>query len=332
MSVVIVSRRQQTPRDTTSPEVPLIDMGELPDGRVRQEPVTYHGLEGGLFDGGSNTPPAAHVTAGLASAALVEPLDTSGNPSPTGKIVVSSIGMSNMQGEMCITTASNITDPGSCTVGSLMQRCAADATINPVVEVVLGAQTNQTIPEWNDASDANWNRVRDDILAPQGLSQAQVQVLLLKNVIANPTVPLPSEDADVYAVYEGLKDIITLAKARYPNLRQVFMTSRVYAGWNASDPGNARHPEPFAYESGFAVKWLISDYIAGTFAPGPFITWGPYAWCNGDTPRSDGLTWPQSYLTGDGIHPSTGGGVPAWGGLWHDFLKTSPYTEPWFVA
>jgi len=56
---------------------------------------TYLGFQGGLYEGGSNTVPADHAAVGAARAAAVQPLDTSGNPSPSGKMVLLSVGMSN---------------------------------------------------------------------------------------------------------------------------------------------------------------------------------------------------------------------------------------------
>src|SRR5258708_20546002 len=136
--------------------------------------------------------------------------------------------------------------------------------------------------------DNQYDRVRDTILAaaskapsaPAGcggppnltpcLTEKQVQVLWIKN--ANPRPGIANEptlcDATVSGcvndsgteaiLYESqLGQIIRAAKLRYPNLQQVFLSMRIYAGY-ATDGLN---PEPYAYEYGFSAKWLLKARI-----------------------------------------------------------------------
>src|SRR5882724_5239204 len=56
---------------------------------------TYKGEQGGLYPGGVNTIPAAHLKAGLELARRIAPLDAEGRESASGKIVLISVGMSN---------------------------------------------------------------------------------------------------------------------------------------------------------------------------------------------------------------------------------------------
>ena len=90
---------------------------------------------------------------------------------------------------------------------------------------------------------------------------------------------------------------------RFPNLKQGFLTSRIYAGY-ASTPLN---PEPHAYETAFADKWLIAEQIAGKSDLQPWLAWGPYLWADGMKPRQDGLIWTREDLGPDGTHPSPSG-------------------------
>jgi hypothetical protein len=138
-------------------------------------------------------------------------------------------------------------------------------------------------------------------------------------------------------------DIVRTLKARYPNLQMVFLSSRTYAGYAQRDLS----PEPYAYETGFAVKWLIEAQIrqmaSGSASPlvgdlnydsaAPWLAWGPYLWADGDTPRQeDGLVWlPEDFGAEDGTHPSVLGREKV-ARLLLDFFKTSPFTGCWFLA
>ncbi len=64
--------------------VPLTDMTAL-----------YKGEDGGLYGGGMNEPPDAHLAAHLKASKQIRPLDANGEPSEPGKIGLITIGFSN---------------------------------------------------------------------------------------------------------------------------------------------------------------------------------------------------------------------------------------------
>jgi hypothetical protein len=309
--------------------IPLIDMGRR----------TYLGHPGGLYPGGMNEPPGPHAAAGLARAALVQPLDGGGSPSPTGRYVLLSIGMSNTTQEFC--------SPGGglpCAPWTFMGQAAADPEVEHTrLAIANGALGGRSAPFWDSPNDPDYNRVRDTVLAPQGLTERQVQVVWVKVANPQPQVSLPHANADAYVLESQMGNIVRALKVRYPNVQQVFLSSRIYAGY-ATTPLN---PEPYAYEAGFAVKWLIEaqvrqmqggilivDVRAGNLAydnPAPWIAWGPYLWADGLNPRSDGLTWAAADLSADGTHPSPSGQQKV-GSLLMAFFKGSPFTRCWFVA
>jgi hypothetical protein len=127
-------------------------------------------------------------------------------------------------------------------------------------------------------------------------------------------------------------------KARYPNLRLAYLSSRIYAGYATT----ALNAEPYAYESAFAVRWLIQAQIKGdprlNYLPergevkAPLLLWGPYLWGDGVRPRkADGLVWRREDLGPDGTHPSDSGRQKV-AELLLAFFKTDPTARPWFLA
>ncbi|MDQ6624983.1 MAG: PKD domain-containing protein [Verrucomicrobiota bacterium] len=135
-----------------------------------------------------------------------------------------------------------------------------------------------------------------------------------------------------------LEIIVRNLKAKFPNIKISYLSTRSRAYTNTVTDLN---PEPFAYETGFAVKWAIEDQIKGAdnlnFDPAkgvvaaPLILWGPYIWADGLTARSDGFTWLCSDLESDFTHPSASGGVPKVADQLLAFFKTDPTATPWFL-
>ena len=312
--------------------IPLIDMAD----------TTYFGFEGGLYPDGSNTMPEAHRHEALQRTQHMEPLDTLGIPDPVGgKIVMLSVGMSQTAEEFC--ERDYLED--ICNEWSFMGKAEDDPEVNHTTLVLVnGADNGSYTTRWDDPKEETYDRVRDERLTPAGVTEAQVQIVWTKlsNPDASERPSLPDPGADAYEMMIYMGDIIRSLKTRYPRLKLVFITSRSYGGY-ASLTSNS--PEPWAYETGFAMKWMIEaqinqmasgtiDSLAGDLnydTVAPWIGWGPYWWADGDNPRSDGLSWPREYYDDGGGHLSKTGEDAA-AQILLDFFKTSDLSTPWFLA
>lgn len=294
-------------------------------------------FQGGLYEGGTNTIPADHAAAGMAQAALIQPLDSNGRASATGRMVMISVGMSNTTQEFC--AAGN---PAPCETWSFVGQAARDAAVNhSTLLLINGARGSQTADTWDSPTDPNYDYIRDRDLTPAGVSETQVQIAWLKVANPQPMSSLPAQNSDAYRLVSQMGNILRAMKTRYPNLRIVYISSRIYAGYATT----ALNPEPYAYESGFAVKWLVQAQIeqmrsgrldarAGDLnynSAAPWIAWGAYLWADGMNPRSDGSTWARADLASDGTHPSQSGQQKV-GAMLLVFLHQEPTARSWFVA
>jgi hypothetical protein len=101
-------------------------------------------------------------------------------------------------------------------------------------------------------------------------------------------------------------------KTAFPNVKMAFVSTRTRSYSNNMASLN---PEPYAYETGFGVKWMIEKQISGDpslqfsgpNALAPYLCWGPYFWIDGQNRRSDGAIWNCNDLISDFTHPSFSG-------------------------
>ncbi len=291
--------------------IPLTDLGAQ----------QYQGFTGGLYAGGKNQRPADHETAGRKQASEVRALDASGQPAPTGKIVLLTLGMSNT----------------SQATQGFRAAASQDPTVNPAVLIVNGAQGGMTAERMMDpadgASGTRYWQVVDTMLANAGVTREQVQAVWIKQADAAPREGFPG-----YArkLQSELKRIVQLLPGRFPHLKLAYLSSRTFAGW-ARTPLN---PEPVAYESGFSVKWLVEEQTRGdasmNFAAGrgpvrsPWLSWGPYLWANGTKRRGDGFSYEEGDFSQDGTHESPSGQRKI-GAALLQFFKTDSTTRGWFT-
>jgi len=283
----------------------------------------YQGYKGGLYPDGKNERPAAHEAAGLVLARKVQPLDKDGKPSGDGKIVLLSVGMSNT----------------SQASEGFMKQLAQEKDKHPHVLFVNGAVGGQTAaaiqdPDDNGRGSKYWAEV-DARLQRAGVSRAQVQAIWIKQADAAPSAGFPKYAQTLQA---ELTRIVQIFPGRFPNAKLVYLSSRTYGGYAKT----ALNPEPYAYESGFAVKWLIEQQLKGDAAlnydpakgavKAPWLSWGPYLWANGSTRRADGFSYAESdFSPQDGTHQSPSGQEKV-GKLLLQFFKVDATARPWFLA
>jgi len=296
--------------DCTRTSLGLTPIDDLGEG-------SYQDAQGGLYPGGGNERPSSHEEPGQLLADAIVPLDASGNPDGSGRYALISVGMSNTTQEFQRFVPLASADPGG----------------DPQLAVVDGAQGGMTADDWADPSHPAWGTL-DGRLAAAGLTPQQVAIAWVKVADAGPTNGWPAYAQQLQSEMTAILHTLT---DRYPNLRLAYVSSRIYAGYAST----SLNPEPYAYESGFAVKWAIEDQLAGSPSlnwdpeagpvESPWLSWGPYLWADGLVPRSDGLTWACSELASDGTHPSASGASKV-AGLLLDFFKQDSTARLWFNA
>lgn len=294
--------------------LPLTELGANTYTRMDGQATTF---TGGLYPGGSNTRPPAHEMAGLSAAAQITPLDQNGQPDASrGRIGMVSIGMSNTNAEF----------------DTFIYQANNDSQVNPQLLLINGALPNQTADRWVDPDSIAWQAL-DQQLSTRQISPLQIQVAWVKLTLTGGG-DFPAKTQELQS---DLEIIARNLKSRFPNLRIAYYSSRI---WSYTYY-RGLSPEPLAFETGFAVKWMIEKQIQGhpdlNFDPAagevkaPFLSWGPYLWANGQTPREDGLTWQLQDLTYDCTHPTLSGRQKV-ADLLMDFFKTDSTTQNWFLV
>ncbi len=277
----------------------------------------FNSYQGGLYPNGTNVRPEVHNNAGIDLAGNILPLDTAGNyNAANGRIVLLSVGMSNCAQEF----------------QEFINSTNGAAYINSKLSVINGAQGGQTIDIIINPNANFWTVIKQR-LNSAGLSEKQVQAVWFKEAQSNPA------DTSFPGYPDSLKSKFKIAmgvmKEKYENLNLCYLASRIYAGYAST----GLNPEPFAYYSGWSVKWMIEDQINGDTSliyngsdpNSPWLSWGPYLWADGLIPRSDGLTWncPADYAA-DGTHPSVNGRQKV-ADLLIDFFLSDETAKPWFL-
>lgn len=278
----------------------------------------YEGEDGGLYGGGRNEPPEPHARRAKAAFAQVVPRDKEGKPDAAGTIGFISVSMSNATQEF-----------------SAFKRLAdMDPAKSRQLTIVDCAQGGQTMARWTEPEGRCWAEAFRRLDAA-GVSPAQVQVAWVKLANAGPSGSLEQHgrqlERDTIAT-------LRLLRQRFPSLQVAYLGSRIYGGYAST----LLNPEPFAYEGGFVVRWVIQDQIRGMpelnadpdrgEQVAPVLLWGPYLWADGrNGRRQDDLVYLPEDFARDGTHPSAAG-VDKIAREMLRFFKTDRFTGGWFAG
>ena len=279
--------------------IPLTDLGS----------TQYFGFTGGLYPSGQNSRPGTYEKAGVAIGATVQPVNRDGKASTSGKIVMIATGMSNASREFLQFT----------------RLADTDARRNPNLVMIDAARNGAAATDIALPFGDYWKHV-DSQLQRCDVSAAQVQVVWLKTALAHEAHGFPEK---ARLLQRALRSIVGILSTKFPQLKLVYVSSRIYGGYSETDLSS----EPIAYESAFAVKWLIQERITNPNhdRSRPWVSWGPYLWADGLTPRSDGLIWERSDFEPDGVHPSAQG-VSKVATMLLEFFQSDTAAKSWFLS
>jgi hypothetical protein len=223
-----------------------------------------------------------------------------------------------------------------------IQQAAADKATNPSLVLVNGAQGGISAFHVGQPSNTTkgtkfWTTV-DERLKKAGVTRQQVQAAWIEDM--DPLTG-PDEIKKGFPPYARTLEaefakIAQVVSERFPNVKLLYLTSHYYSGFSKG----AAIQEPYAYETGFAVKWVIERQIGGdkelNYNPNrgavkaPWLSWGPYTWANGSSKRADGLFYEEKDYVPDGIHLSDEGKEKVAQRLLQ-FFKTDSTCKGWFV-
>jgi hypothetical protein len=219
-----------------------------------------------------------------------------------------------------------------------IQDAYADPSINPNLVIVSAAMPRASAYLWSGSTFGGWTDITDFFLPQNGVTANQVVAAWVLTTDGDIPGVFPGDMVQLQAEFESIAQNL---HSLFPNLTMAFYTSRFYAGYGNGQPGTVS-PEPYAYESAFAVRGMIQDQLNGlasmNYNPAngtvkaPWVAWGDYDWANGLNARPDGFAWNcQDFMLNNGEHNSPPGSEKD-ANLMLNFFRTNDATVPWFLA
>ncbi len=282
----------------------------------------FNGYPGGLYAGSKNTPSGQYLKDAMDLAKTIVPLDTAGNPSPNGSIVLAGVGASNPRTEFEAFTSI----------------AAGSGNTNARLRMLNTCIGGQGVQKMNVATDNYWKSAFK-MLDSMQLSAKQVQVAWIETDNTGskdtnfPSAPL--------ALVGDLKLLLQTLKIKFPNLKLCYLSARAYSGWappNGSGVGGGLLA-PRDYYNGWAIKWLIDsaalgakglEYKGATVSV-PMPLYGSYNWTNAGQTRKDGFSLDCNTDVGsDGLHLTAAGEQKIGQNIYNTFAADTT-AKLWFL-
>lgn len=265
----------------------------------------YEGFQGGLYPLGTNTenPASTHYKKGKTYAKNLKPLDADGNINyENGVVLMAGYGPS-LPGQIMNKFVPIVRD-------SLDAAYHTNPCFDAMNLCVGGKGLESAI---GASADTYWETIVDKVIE-KGYTPEQVQVGWMyfndKFDTLSPEQTFPETPEQVT---DDLITYLHILMDYFPNMKIMFISGRHYGGF--ADSLLEQYPaisEPSSYWNNFSVKWLIERQINadpalkyyGAGVKAPFVTWGPYFWVDGETPRAtDGMQYTCNVFNPeDGYH------------------------------
>ena len=255
----------------------------------------YRGYQGGLYPGGQNQRSGAHLSQTLSQAAQIQPLNSSGQPSANGKIVLIGVGASNPRTEF----------------EAFKQQAQTSGFLKSGTLIINTCIGGQGVQKMNQPSANYWQQA-ENTLQQAGLSSQQVQAAWVETEhTGNADTVFPRAPQQLM---QDMRTLLVTMKQKFPNLKIVYLSGRAFSGYAqaaANEVGKGLL-YPRDYYNGWAMKWMVEKQINNesgyTLSEIPFITMSTYLWSRGAQPRNDGFFLDCILDVGaDGLHLTAAG-------------------------
>lgn len=248
-------------------------------------------MASGLFPNGSNTATATIAANVLKLSNEITPLDSNGDPSPSGKIGFLGLGASNSSMEW----------------SKLISILTADPTLNPDVEIVNGCVGGVSIEDMNTGASAvgDYFAKAAGYCESEGITPEQVQAIWFKSDCLTHDMWDMTQDEYIDYFADQLTQVRQKIADTFPNCKVIYTAGRNHPYVTESSDTYLSHGGPRAYYNQLGIRKAIELQESDAK---PVLTWmNPLYTDPLGTPNSYGHVWLESDVSGDKLHPTEQG-------------------------